>query len=106
MAETLVEIHVPLTPSDVPEGKYPFPWIDTVIEFLAELDGSAGEEYDDGEEFADEYLFFVHAGSEQELISLARQVAQLPGVPSGVYARVTDTEAAMGGGRRVDLDPA
>ena len=104
MAELLVEIHVPLTASDVPEGEYPFPWIDAVMEFLFELDGDRGEMYDDGEELGEEYLFFVSGASESDLIGLARQVANLPGVPTGVYATVTDTEADMGGGRRVDLD--
>lgn len=104
MAELLVEIHVPLTSVNVPEGEYPFPWIDVVMEHLMSLDGSSGEMYDDGEEVGDEYLFFVSGSSESDLIGLARQVANLPGVPTGVYATVTDTEADMGGGRRVDLD--
>lgn len=104
MPELLVEIHVPLTASDVPEGEYRFPWIDSVMEFLFELEGDRGEMYDDGEEVGEEYLFFVSGASENDLIALARRVANLPGVPSGVYATVTDTEADMGGGRRVDLD--
>lgn len=104
MADLLVEIHVPLTPTEVPDGEYPFPWIDTVMEFLFELDGSKGEIYDDGEELGDEYLFFVHGAPETDLITLAREVANLPGVPSGVYATVTDTEADMGGGTRTELD--
>ncbi len=104
VAELLVEIHVPLTPSSVPEGEYPFPWIDTVMEFLMGLDGSTGRMFDDGEEFGDEYLFFVHGASEPGLIQLAREVAHLPGVPAGVYATVTDTGTDMGNGRRVDLD--
>lgn len=104
MVDLLVEIHVPLTPGDVPEGEYPFPWVDSVMEFLFELDGSKGEMYDDGEELGDEYLFFVHGAPEADLISLAREVANLPDVPPGVYATVTDTEAEMGGGNRVALD--
>jgi hypothetical protein len=104
MADLLVEIHVPLTPGDVPEGEDLYPWIDSVMEFLFGLDGSRGEMYDDGEELGDEYLFFLHGRAESGLISLAREVASLPGMPIGVYATVTDTEADMGGGRRVDLD--
>ncbi len=104
MAHLLVEIHVPLAPSDVAEGEYPFPWIDSIMEFLADLDGSRGEMYDDGEELGDEYLFFVNGASEQDLLSLAREIANLPGVPAGVYATVTDDEADMGGGTRVELD--
>ncbi|MFZ8756770.1 hypothetical protein ACO03V_05040 [Microbacterium sp. HMH0099] len=105
MADLLVEIHVPLTPIDVPDGDDPFPWIDTVMEFLFDLEGSSrGEMYDDGEELGDEYLFFVHNATEADLIAVAREVASLPGVPTGVYATVTDADADMGGGRRVDLD--
>jgi hypothetical protein len=104
MADQLVEIHVPLTPSDVPEGEYLFPWIDSVMEFLFRLDDSRGEMYDDGEELGDEYLFFLHGRAESDLISLARVVASPPAVPAGAYATVTDTEADMGGGRRVNLD--
>ncbi|MFT4285592.1 MAG: hypothetical protein QM598_12230 [Protaetiibacter sp.] len=104
MADLLVEIHVPLTPSAVRDGEYPFPWIDSVMEFLFELDGSRGEMYDDGEELGGEYLFFVHAAPEADLLSLAREIARLRGMPAGVYAMVTDTEADMGGGRRVDLE--
>jgi hypothetical protein len=103
VAELLIEIHVPLTPSGVPEGEYAFPWIDTVMEHLMELDGDAGEMYDDGEEWGDEYLFFVAGAPESELLRLAREVANLPGVPEGSYATVTDTAADMGGGRRVEL---
>lgn len=104
MSDLLVEIHVPLTPSDVQEGEYPFPWIDSVMEFLFTLDGSKGEMFDDGEELGEEYLFFVSGAPEADLIALARAVAALPGVPSGVYATVTDTDADMGGGTRVELD--
>lgn len=104
MSELLVEIHVPLTPTDVPDGEYPFPWIDTIMEFLVDLDGSLGEMYDDGEELGDEYLFFVFGAPEDDLLSLAREVANLPGVPAGAYATVTDTDAEMGRGARVDLD--
>ena len=74
------------------------------MEFLFELDGDRGEMYDDGEELGDEYLFFVAGAPESDLIGLARQISGLPEVPSGAYATMTDTEADMGGGRRVDLD--
>jgi hypothetical protein len=102
--ELVVEIHVPLTPSDVPEGEYPFPWIDAVIEYLMDLEGPGGEMYDDGEELGDEYLFFVSGASESDLVALAKKVADLPGMPAGVYATVTDSEADMGAGKRVDFD--
>jgi hypothetical protein len=59
--------------------------------------------YDDGEELGSEYLFFVHDATEADLISLARRVSALPGMPSGVYAIITATAAEMGGGTRADL---
>lgn len=104
MSELLVEVHVPLTPSDVGPGEYAFPWIDSIMEYLFELDGSRGEMYDDGEELGEEYLFFIYGAREADLISVAREIANLPGVPAGVYATVTDTDADMGGGTRVELD--
>jgi hypothetical protein len=50
-----------------------------------------------------EKLFFVAAATEAQLIELATRVAQLPGVPSGVYVTINDSEGEMGEGRRVDL---
>ena len=108
MSDLVVEIHVPLTPAvGLAEGEYPFPWIETIEEgFLFQLEegSGSGEVYDDGEQLGDEYLFFVWNAPEDALIELARRVAQLPGVPEGVYAIVTDTDSEeMGTGRRVDL---
>lgn len=104
MAELIVEIHVPLVPSAVPARQYPFPWIDSVMEYLAELDGTSGEMYDDGEELGDEYVFFVSGARESDLLDIAKRVANLPGVPAGVHAVVTDAEAGMGEGRRIDME--
>jgi hypothetical protein len=104
VSELIVEIHVPLVRDpNVGPREYPFPWIDDVNDFLAGLDGSAGQEYDDGEEDGDEYLFFVSSAPEAQLIELARQVARLPRVPAGVYATVNTDDGDMGTGRRVDL---
>jgi len=104
MADLVVEIHVPLTPT---QGRapsdYAFPWIDDIEAYLADLDSSQGEEYDDGEELGDEYLFFLVGAPEADLLQVARQVSQLDGVPKGVYAVVNDSEGAMGQGRRVEL---
>jgi len=47
--------------------------------------------------------FFVTGAPRDDLIVLAREVASLPGMPAGVYATVTDTDADMGGGVRVEL---
>ncbi len=108
MSDLVVEIHVPLTPTEgLAEGDYPFPWIETIEEgFLFQLEegSGSGEVFDDGEELGDEYLFFVWNAPEDALIELARQVANLPGVPHGVYAVVTSSDAGeMGTGRRVEL---
>jgi hypothetical protein len=103
-SEIVVEIHVPLVESPKTPGGYPFPWIDDVMDFLAELDGSRGEMYDDGEELGDEYLFFIAGAAEADLIDLAREIAHLPGVPDGGYAVVTTSDAEeMGVGRVTEL---
>ncbi len=110
MAELVVEIHVPLTlPKELEDGEYPFPWIDDVMEFLAELedDPRAGGAamYDDGEEWEGDYVFFISGASEESLVAVARRIAQLPGVPTGTFAMVTDADAEeIGLGTRVELD--
>nr|WP_221383151.1 hypothetical protein [Actinoplanes polyasparticus] len=101
----LVEIHVPL-PSleEMESGQQPHPvvWIDEVQEFLAGLE--EGEEFDDGEEYGDVYVFFIAGADESTLLRAASRVAALEGVPSGAFAMVTDDEAEeFGMGRRVDL---
>ena len=106
MSDLVVEVHVPLVPTPgLEEGEYAFPWIDDIEAFLFDLEGDPrGELFDDGEEWGEEYLFFIWQGSEESLLGLARAIANLPGVPGGVYAVVTDTDSTeMGTGRRVDL---
>jgi hypothetical protein len=106
MADTVVEIHVPLTPvPGLQPGDYPFPWIDTVEEFLSELeDDGTVEVPDDGEEFGDVYVFFIRGAGETELLAAAARVAALDDVPAGAFAMVTDDEAPEWGlGRRVPL---
>ena len=102
----IVEIHVPLTPPpDPPSGEYPYPWIEEVDEFLAEQ-GDHGDihTYDDGEEYEDYYVFSLRGGTEDEMLRLANQVADLPGVPEGVVAFVAEDESeTFGRGRRVQL---
>jgi hypothetical protein len=81
-----VEIHVPLTPLiGLPEGEDPFPWIDEVMDYIAELD-ERGEAalYDDGGEFGDVYVFLINAASEERLLAVAARIADLPGVPAGL----------------------
>ena len=93
----LVEIHIPMTA----DGE----WIDDVGDFMIDLEGELGiEEYDDGEEFGDVYIFFIAGGSEQKLLAAASRVAKREGVPAGAFAMVTDTDTPQFGmGRRVDL---
>ncbi|MCU1412054.1 MAG: hypothetical protein JWR04_2761 [Rhodoglobus sp.] len=106
----LVEVHIPLSlPKELEEGEEPFPWIDEVSEFLAELEDDPAAEgaaqYEDGEEFGDNYVFFLHGASEASLLAAATRIARMPGVPAGAFAMVTDTDAAeFGLGTRVDLD--
>jgi hypothetical protein len=86
ISNTVVEIHVPLTPLiGLPEGEDPFPWIDEVMDYITEVD-----------ERGEAALY--------DLLTVAARIADLPGVPAGVYAMVTDDEAEeFGQGRRVDL---
>jgi len=93
----LVEIHIPMTA----EGD----WIDDVGDFMIDLEEELGlEEYDDGEEFGDVYVFFIAGASERTLLAAASRVATREGVPAGSFAMVTDTNAPQFGlGRRVDL---
>lgn len=104
MADLIVEIHVPLTPTPgTADGGYAYPWIDDIEQYLEELDGSDGEQYDGGEELGDEYLFFLASAPEARLVELATKVAKLPGVPPGVYVTINDSDGDMGDGRRIDL---
>lgn len=93
----LVEIHIPMTADDE--------WIDDVGDFMIDLEEELGlEEYDDGEEFGDVYLFFIAGASERTLLAAASRVATRAGVPAGAFAMVTDTNAPRYGmGRRVNL---
>jgi hypothetical protein len=93
----LVEIHIPMTA----DGE----WIDDVGDFMIDLEEELGlEEYDDGEEFGEVYVFFIAGASERTLLSAASRVATRTGVPAGAFAMVTDTDAPQFGmGRRVRL---
>ena len=93
----LVEIHVPVT-ADVE-------WIDDVGDFMIDLEDEMGiEEYDDGEEYGEVYIFFIAGASEKTLLAAASRGATRAGVPAGAFAMVTDTDAPQFGmGRRVSL---
>ncbi|MFF3934484.1 hypothetical protein [Streptomyces hirsutus] len=101
--DIVVEIHVPLRKAaGTPEGADPFPWIDQVEDFLAEQE--AAEVYDDAEEYEEAYVFSIAGAAEEVLLAVASGTAGLPGIPSGVFAMVTNDEAEeIGLGRRVEL---
>ena len=103
--DLLVEVHIPLTPTPDLDPEDQFDWIDTVLDFLEELEDS-GEValYDDGESLDGIYVFSIHNATQAELLAIARRVADLPGVPTGVFAVVTDIEAEnYGEGERFDI---
>ncbi len=93
----LVEIHVPVTAD--------LEWVDDVGDYMIDLEEELGlEEYDDGEEFGDVYIFFIAGASERTLLKAASRIATRDGVPAGAFAMVTDTNAPqLGMGRRVHL---
>ncbi|WP_237407909.1 hypothetical protein [Streptomyces sp. M2CJ-2] len=102
----VVEIHVPLLPTpNLPEGAYPFPWIEEIEDFLSDLEEQGDVEvFDDGEEHEGAYVFFVTGAGEEELLAVASHVATLPGVPAGTFAVVSDDEPEeFGLGRHVVL---
>ncbi|MEU3795535.1 hypothetical protein AB0F07_38070 [Streptomyces fructofermentans] len=102
----VVEIHVPLlsTP-DLPDGAYPFPWIDDVEDFLSDLEDQGDVDvFDEGEEDGGVYFFFITGASQGDLLAVASRVATLPGVTAGTIAVVSTDEAEeFGLGPRVAL---
>lgn len=112
MSEMVLEIHVPLTRApgasdELDEDEYAFPWIDEIETLLAELDEPL-EEHDAAEEWSNELgepeiLFFVTGGTEEELLAVARRIARLPAVPTGVYASEAEPGGEFGEGRRIEL---
>ena len=130
MAQLIVEIHIPLVETrggllagpepdleiepgaelEVERGaglglEVEFSWIAAVEEYLVKREESGEfEVYDDGESLGGDYLFFLTGADEQTLLSIAADVARLPGIPTGAYAIVTDDEAdELGAGRREPL---
>jgi hypothetical protein len=117
MAQLIVEIHILLVSTGLPPGTtwprstdivpddYPYPWIGEIEAYLGEREEDGHfEVYDDGEELGDEYLYFITGASEETLLTVASDVAALPGIPQGVFVIVTDDEAEeMGVGRRMPL---
>ncbi|MEV6270910.1 hypothetical protein AB0L64_27355 [Kribbella sp. NPDC051936] len=106
--ELVVEIHVLLKGAGgIPPGDpgYEYGWIDDIEDFLDDesSDGSF-DIYDDGDEIDGAYVFFVAGAPAEVLLSVAADVAALPGVPSGAFAVVTDDSSEeIGTGRRVAL---
>ena len=106
MATLVVEIHVPLTPDrNVTEGENPFPWIEDLQEFTQELE-EAGDVFvvEEGDEYDGAYVIVITGAEESALLGVANRVASLPGIPTGVFAMLTDDEAEeLGQGTRVDV---
>jgi hypothetical protein len=103
---TVVEIHVPLLPTpNLPDGAYPFPWIEEIEDSLASLEDQGDVEiFDDGEEHEDAYVFLVTGAGDEQLLAVASRVATLPGIPAGTFAVISDDEAEeFGQGQRVTL---
>ncbi|WP_217708109.1 hypothetical protein [Nonomuraea rhodomycinica] len=84
MPDTVVEIHVPLQESPGgPDYAPPFPWIDEIEEFLFEMEQQGhAKVFDDGEEFAEVYVFFIAGAAEDALLAVASRVAALDGCPT------------------------
>jgi len=104
--DLLVEIHIPLEADpNIPEDEEQFPWIEDITQYLLDLDeGDEAAMYDDGEEFGEVYVFSINAADENTLLSIANRIANLPGVPTGVFAMVTSVEAeSFGEGRKVEI---
>jgi thioredoxin reductase len=102
----VLEIHIPLTADrTVGEGENPYPWIEGVSEFVSELDES-GDAFvvDEGDEFDGSYVVVLTGADESGLLSIATRLANQPGMPTGIFAMVTDDEAEeLGQGRREDI---
>ena len=105
-AALVVEIHVPLTAdTDVAEGESKFPWIDTLVEFTNELD-EGGDVFvvEEGDVFNDAYVIVITGAEEAVLTGVATRVANLPGIPTGVFAVLTDADAdELGQGTVVEI---
>lgn len=105
-AELVVEIHVPLTPdANAAEGETRFPWIESLVEFTNELD-EGGEIFvvEEGDVFNDAYVIVITGADEATLTGVASRVANLPGIPTGVFAMITDADAEeLGQGTTVEI---
>jgi hypothetical protein len=96
---TVLEIHVPLLPTPgLPEGSYPFPWIEEVGDLLSDLEDQRDPEVlDEGEEDRDVYVFFITGAGEEHLLAAASRVATLPGISPGTVTIVSRDEAEVFG---------
>ena len=106
MPELIVEVHIPLTPDPtIAEGDYAFPWIEEVTQAVVEsTEDGEFEIFDDEEEHDEHYVFFFSGADEADLLGAAGRIATMPGVPTGIFAVVTDSDSgAIGEGRRVDI---
>ncbi len=108
MSRLVVEIHVPLVARDcaVSPGER-FPWIEQIQTHLFSIEElGVLEVHDDGKEVGDHYLFFITGAPMRVLLRVASGVAAMDGVPSGVFAVVTNSDSAgLGVGTQVPLPP-
>jgi len=105
-AALVVEVHVPLTPdTNATEGETRFPWIESLVEFTTELD-EAGDIFvvEEGDVFNDAYVIVITGADEATLTGIANRVASLPGIPTGVFAMITDADAEeLGQGIMIEI---
>ena len=72
--DLLVEVHVPLVPTPDLDPEDQFDWIDTILDFLEEVqDSGDAAMFDEGESLDDVYVFSIHDASEDELLAVARR---------------------------------
>jgi len=106
MPTLVVEIHVPLTPdANATEGEIRFPWIESLEEFTEQLE-EEGEIFvvEQGDEYEGSYVIVITGAERSALLGVANRVGSLPGIPSGVFAVLTDDEAdELGQGQQIEI---
>lgn len=101
MSESVVEVHVPMVPTQgLATRDDQFPWMGAVEDHVGSASGV--QMGGDAEQSGEEYLFYLSGADEDRLIEVAREIAGLSGVPSGVYAVVPDADRTDSG-LRIDL---
>lgn len=118
MSTRIAEVHFPFG-EDLDECLFDpreaYPWValaDEWVMALEEQPHAVVTEWDSsdtvvsdpgGENEADEYVFFLRGGSDEDKLRTARQLAALEGMPGNAYVILTDDDSDEGVGTRVDL---